>query len=325
VSRRPRVVVALGGNALLRRDEAPTVEAQRRNVERAVAALREVADRCEIVLTHGNGPQVGLLALLADAYDEVPPYPLDVLGAESEGMIGYLLEQSLRNALPGRPVATVLTQIVVDAGDPAFASPSKPIGPVYDERRARALAAERGWTVAPDGTWFRRVVPSPEPLEIVELETIRSLLAAGILPVCAGGGGIPVTRDAEGALRGVEAVIDKDLAAELLARSLGADVLLLLTDVPVVEWRGRGLRKATPPSLRRLAFEPGTMGPKVEAACRFVERTGGRAAIGALEDAAEVLAGTGGTQVDRGRLPSVSRGRGSRGRRRGRGAPSARR
>jgi len=294
---RPRLVVALGGNALLRRGEPPTAKAQRENVERAVGALCGIAGRCELVLTHGNGPQVGLLALQADAYDEMPPPPLDVLGAESEGWIGYLIEQSLRNALPGRAVATVLTQIVVAADDPAFAAPSKPIGPVYPEARARALAEEHGWTVARDGEWFRRVVPSPEPLEIVELETIEALLAEGVLPICAGGGGIPVLRGPDGRLRGSEAVIDKDLAAELLARSLGATRLLLLTDVPAVAWDGRPIRHAHPDDLRRLAFAPGSMGPKVEAACRFVERTGGRAAIGALEDAQDVLAGTAGTQV----------------------------
>jgi carbamate kinase len=291
------VVAALGGNALLRRGEQPTAEAQQANVELAAAALRPLAARCELVVTHGNGPQVGLLALQAEAVVDLPPYPLDVLGAESEGMIGYLLEQALRNALPGRTVATVLTQVVVDARDPAFRAPSKPIGPVYPERRARVLAGERGWTVAPDGDWFRRVVPSPEPLEVVELDTIRALLAEGVLPVCAGGGGIPVARNGDGTLHGVEAVIDKDLAAELLARDLGAERLLLLTDVRAVEWDGRPLGEVTPAELRRLRFEPGSMGPKVEAACRFVERTGGTAAIGALDEAAELLAGRAGTQV----------------------------
>ena len=292
-----RVVVALGGNALLRRGEEPSVDAQRANVERAAAALAPLAAAHELVLTHGNGPQVGLLALQTEADEEVPPYPLDVLGAESEGMIGYLLEQALENALPGRRVATVLTQVVVDADDPAFAAPSKPIGPVYAEQRALTLAGARGWTVARDGEWFRRVVPSPEPLEIVELATIRALLADGVLPVCAGGGGIPVTRAADGTLHGVEAVIDKDLAAELLARSVGASQLLLLTDVPAVEWHGAPLRAATPAELRLLAFAPGSMGPKVEAACRFTERTGGVAAIGSLDDAAAIAAGEAGTQI----------------------------
>jgi len=291
------VVAALGGNALLRRGEQPTAAAQQANVEVAAAALRPLAESCRLVITHGNGPQVGLLALQAEAVIDLPPYPLDVLGAESEGMIGYLLEQALRNALPGIPVATVLTQVVVAADDPAFAAPSKPIGPVYPERRARVLAGERGWSVAPDGEWFRRVVPAPEPLEIVELDTIRALLEQGVLPVCAGGGGIPVARNGDGTLHGVEAVIDKDLAAELLARRLGASRLLLLTDVPAVEWDGRRLGRVTSRELRRLRFAPGSMGPKVEAACRFVERSGGVAAIGALDEAAEVLAGEAGTIV----------------------------
>jgi carbamate kinase len=295
-----RIVVALGGNALLRRGEPPTAEAQRENVERAVEALRPLAAAHELVLTHGNGPQVGLLALQAEAVVDLPPYPLDVLGAESEGMIGYLLEQALRNALPGRTVATVLTQVLVAADDPGFAAPTKPIGPVYPERRARVLANERGWTVAPDGDWFRRVVPSPEPLEIVELDTIRALLAEGVLPVCVGGGGIPVARNGDGSLHGVEAVIDKDLAAELLARSVGAERLLLLTDVARVEWEGEPLAAVTPEELRSLHFDPGSMGPKVEAACRFVERTDGIAAIGALEEAEAVARGEAGTQVTRG-------------------------
>jgi carbamate kinase len=294
-----RLVVALGGNALLRRGEPPTVEAQRANVASAAVALRPLAGH-ELVLTHGNGPQVGLLALQAEAVVDLPPYPLDVLGAESEGMIGYLLEQALRNVLPERAVATVLTQVVVSADDPAFAAPTKPIGPVYPERRAYALAGERGWTVAPDGEWFRRVVASPEPLEILELDTILALLADGVLPVCAGGGGIPVVRDGDGTLLGVEAVIDKDLAAELLARSVGATQLLLLTDVPAVEWHGRPLARVEPARLRRLHFAPGSMAPKVEAACRFVERTGGTAAIGALDDAAAIVAGDAGTIVTAG-------------------------
>ncbi|HVS84747.1 MAG TPA: carbamate kinase [Gaiellaceae bacterium] len=292
-----RIVVALGGNALLRRGEEPSVDAQRANVEAAAAALAPLAAAHELVLTHGNGPQVGLLALQADSGRDVAPTPLDVLGAESEGMIGYLLVQALGNRLPGRRIASVLTQVAVDPGDPAFLAPAKPIGPVYREVRARQLAATRGWTIAADGDWFRRVVPSPEPLEIVEVETVLALLAAGVLPVCAGGGGIPVRRNGDGELRGVEAVIDKDLAAELLARSVGAERLLLLTDVSAVEWDGRPLRRATPAELRGLSFPAGSMGPKVEAACRFAERTGGVAAIGALGEAVAIVAGEAGTIV----------------------------
>jgi carbamate kinase len=297
-----RIVAALGGNALLRRGEPLEADVQRRNVATAVAALAPVARAHELVVTHGNGPQVGLLALQAAADRTVRPYPLDVLGAESEGMIGYLLEQGLRNALPERDIATLLTQVVVAPDDPAFARPTKPIGPVYEEHEARHLAAERGWSIAPDGGHWRRVVPSPEPVEIVELHTVRLLVDAGVLVVCAGGGGIPVVVDGAGALRGVEAVVDKDLAAALLAESLQADLLLLLTDVSVVV-RGYGsadavpIRDSTPAELRDLVFAEGSMGPKVEAACRFVERSGGRAAIGALEAAEELAAGSAGTQV----------------------------
>lgn len=297
-----RIVAALGGNALLRRGEPLEAERQRANVRRAAAALADVAREHELVVTHGNGPQVGLLALQAVSYAGVAPYPLDVLGAETEGMIGYLLEQELRNTLPGRDVATLLTQVVVDPSDPGFARPTKPIGPVYAAAEAHTLAEARGWTLAPDGDGFRRVVASPEPGEIVELTTIGLLVDAGVLVVCAGGGGIPVAAGRDGALHGVEAVIDKDLAAERLASSLHAEALLLLTDVSAVE-RGHGTPAATPISattpaeLRRERFAAGSMAPKVEAACRFVERTGGRAAIGALEDAAALAAGCAGTQV----------------------------
>ncbi|MFN8224876.1 MAG: carbamate kinase [Gaiellales bacterium] len=296
-----RIVVALGGNALLRRGEPAEAAAQQRNIDEATAAIARLADEHELVLTHGNGPQVGLLALQASAYPDVGPYPLDVLGAESEGMIGYLLEQSLRNRLPGRDVATLLTQVVVDRDDAAFAHPTKPIGPIYDEETARGLVTTRGWSIAPDGEHWRRVVPSPEPREIVELATIQLLLEAGVVVVCAGGGGIPVVAE-NGALHGVEAVIDKDLASGLLARAIGADRLLLLTDVDAVEvdWGTAGARplhKATPAELRALTFAPGSMGPKIEACCRFVEATGGEAAIGSLSHAAELAAGTAGTRI----------------------------
>jgi carbamate kinase len=297
-----KLVVALGGNALLRRGETPTAETQRARAREAMVAVAELAREHDIVLTHGNGPQVGLLALQAQAYAGVPPYPLDVLGAETEGMIGYVLEQELENLLPGKSVVTVLTQVVVDPADPAFAHPTKPIGPVYTEEQARRLERERGWSVARDNEHFRRVVASPEPLRIVELPAIRLLVEAGALVVCTGGGGIPVSADAHGRLHGVEAVIDKDLAAELLARSLGADYLLMLTDVDAVMagWGtpdARPIRHATTAELRRLEFASGSMGPKVEAACRFVEATGGTAAIGAQEDAARILAGSTGTTV----------------------------
>lgn len=295
-----RLVVALGGNALLRRGEPAEAETQRRNVARAAAALAALADDNEVVITHGNGPQVGLLALEADAYHAVKPYPLDLLGAESQGMIGYLIVQALR-AETDRSVVAVLTEVAVDPDDPAFRHPTKPIGPVYDHGDAQRLAAEHGWTVAQDGSHYRRVVASPEPREIVELDAIASLLAGGSIVVCAGGGGIPVVRDGVH-LRGVEAVIDKDLTAALLAEQLHADGLVMLTDVPCVE-RGWGtpsaapIGDATPGELRELDFAPGSMAPKIEAACRFVERTGGDVAIGALADLAEVAAGRAGTRV----------------------------
>lgn len=297
-----RIVAALGGNALVRRGEPAEAAVQRRNVEAAARAIAVVAREHELVVTHGNGPQVGLLALQAEAYRDVHAYPLDVLGAESEGMIGYLLEQALANELPGRDVATLLTQVLVDPADPAFARPTKPVGPVYDETEARRLAAGRGYAIAPDGDGFRRVVPSPEPVGVVGLRAIRVLIDAGVLPICVGGGGIPVRRDRSGQLHGVEAVIDKDLSAALLARLLGAHLLLLLTDVPgIVKGfatpAAEQLRRATPAELRGLDLPAGSMGPKAEAACRFVEATGAAAAIGALEDAPAIVRGEAGTIV----------------------------
>lgn len=297
------VVVALGGNALLRRGQPADYALQRANIATAVEAIVELARDHDLVVTHGNGPQVGLLALQGEACAEVEPYPLDVLGAESDGMIGYLLDQELVNRFEGhRQVATLLTQVIVDAGDPAFAAPEKFIGPVYQEAMARRLAAERGWTVARDGRFWRRVVPSPDPRAVVELGTIKLLVDAGVLVICVGGGGIPVAVDRDGRLTGVEAVVDKDRAAALLAEGLGADALLMLTDVPAVETDygrpgSRPLAEVTPDTLRALSFAPGSMGPKVEAACRFAERTGGLAAIGALRDASAILAGRRGTRV----------------------------
>jgi len=297
-----RIVIALGGNALLQRGEPADAPTQRRHVAEAVAALADLAREHELVVTHGNGPQVGLLALQGEAYRQVAPYPLDVLGAESEGMIGYLLDQELVNGLGGRPVATLLTQVIVDRADPAFSHPTKFIGPVYDRHVGELLAAERGWALRADGPHWRRVVPSPQPRSIVELPTIRLLVEAGVLVVCVGGGGIPVVVDQDGRLCGVEAVIDKDRAAALLAYGLNADALLLLTDVAAIE-RDHGtpgaapIARATPDELRALALPDGSMGPKAEAAAWFAETTGGRAAIGALRDAAAVLAGERGTSV----------------------------
>lgn len=300
-----RVVVALGGNALLRRGEPMTAEAQRANVRTASPGLAAVATEHQLVLSHGNGPQVGLLALQAAAYTEVAPYPLDMLGAQSEGMIGYILEQELGNVLPRpTPLATILTMIEVDADDPAFSNPTKFVGPVYTREESDRLARERGWVFKPDGTAWRRVVPSPEPRRIFEIRPIRWLLDRGVVLICAGGGGIPTMFDRVEADRlvGVEAVIDKDLASGLLAREIGADVLVMATDVDGVyaDWgtpEQRRLGAVTAAELRARPFPAGSMGPKVDAACRFVEATGGRAAIGALDDIARIVDGTAGTQV----------------------------
>ncbi|WP_031077825.1 carbamate kinase [Streptomyces sp. NRRL S-118] len=298
-----RVVVALGGNALLRRQERPDAAVQLTNVRAAVAALAPLADEHELVITHGNGPQVGVLALQSAADKSLSsPYPFDVLGAETQGMIGYWLLQSLQNALPARQVCALLNQTLVSAADPAFADPAKFVGPVYGRAEARRLAAERGWTVKQDGTHWRRVVPSPRPQRVVETRLIRLLLDSGAVAVCAGGGGVPVIRDEQGQLTGVEAVVDKDLTAALLAEALDADALLLLTDVPHVSL-GYGtpdaepIGRTTPAALRAQRFPAGSMGPKVDAVCRFVELTGGMAAIGALEDARAILDGAAGTVV----------------------------
>ena len=299
---RPLVVVALGGNALARRGEPLDAARQRARVRAAAQHLSALARAHRLVVTHGNGPQVGLLALQAAALPGVAPTPLDVLGAESEGMLGDWIEQELENALPGAEVATLLTQVEVDPADPAFGRPTKPIGPVYSEAQARRLAAELGFAMAPDGAGLRRVVASPEPRRIVELRTLALLVRADVLVVCSGGGGIPVVRGADGALRGVEAVIDKDLSAALLATGLGAERLVLLTDVPAVyaDWpepRRRPLRRVRASELDPAAFDAGSMAPKLEAARRFVAAGGRSAHIGALEDALAVSRGDSGTEI----------------------------
>ena len=298
-----RVVVALGGNALLKRGEPMTADVQRDNVRHAAPALAAVATKHQLVLSHGNGPQVGLLALQAAAYREVEPYPLDVLGAQTEGMIGYVLEQELGDLLSAEAsLATLLTMVEVDSNDPAFRDPTKFVGPVYDKAGADALAGEKGWVFKPDGEQWRRVVPSPQPKRIVEIRAIRWLLEHGVVVICAGGGGIPTTHSEAGGLVGVEAVIDKDLASELLARDVGADVFAMVTDVDGV-YAGWGtpeqqlLRDVTVDELRERSFAAGSIGPKVEAAVRFVERTGGRAAIGSLDQIEGIVDGTAGTQV----------------------------
>jgi carbamate kinase len=299
-----RIVVALGGNALLRRGEHPTATVQRKNVRTAAEALAPIADGHQIVITHGNGPQVGLLALKAAAYEDVRPYPLDVLGAESEGMIGYMIEQELGNLLPvERPFATILTMVEVDRDDPAFQNPTKPIGPVYTEDEARKLARDRGWAIAPDGDGWRRVVPSPLPKRVFEVRPVRWILEHNVIVICSGGGGIPTAYDDQRKLHGVEAVIDKDRASALLAEEVGADCLILATDVDAVyhDWRTpeeRRIVHASPDDFRHQDFPAGSMGPKVEAACNFVENTGRRATIGAPEDIQGMVAGEAGTAIE---------------------------
>ncbi len=296
-----RVVIALGGNALLRRGEPMDAELQRGNVARAVKTLAPIAKRHQVIVTHGNGPQVGLLALQAASYREVRPYPFDVLNAESEGMIGYLIEQAFANELPGREIATLLTQVEVDLADPAFSKPTKPIGPIYDQAEADSIVAKTGWSLVADNRGFRRAMASPVPQRIFEINVIKLLVDAGVLVICAGGGGIPVAATLEG-WRGVEAVIDKDLSAALLAEAANADMLLLLTDVSAVWTRwpmsaGRPIGSIPCAELRRYEFDAGSMRPKVDAACRFVEQTGRRAAIGAVDQAEAIIRGEAGTRI----------------------------
>ena len=298
-----RIVFALGGNALLKRGEPMTAENQRANVRIAAERIAAVVPGNEIVVAHGNGPQVGLLALQSQAYREVRPYPLDVLGAQTEAMIGYVIEQELGNLLPQeQQLATILTMIEVDRKDPAFADPTKFIGPIYMEKEARRLAEEHDWTIKQDGHAWRRVVPSPEPKQIFEIRPIRTLVEAGVIVVCAGGGGIPTVLDEQGMLHGVEAVIDKDLASALLAQQIDADLLVIATDVDgvYVDWGGpeeRRVESATPDELVELNLPAGSMGPKVEAASRFVRNTGRTAVIGALADIEAIVAGKAGTTV----------------------------
>jgi carbamate kinase len=298
-----RIVVALGGNALLKRGEPMTAENQMTNVKIAASALAELAKEHEIVIAHGNGPQVGLLALQAASYESVDAYPLDVLGAESVGQIGYMIEQQMGNILPfSQKYATLLTQVEVDPNDPAFLNPTKFIGPVYNEEQADVIAKERGFIFKADGEYFRRVVPSPLPKRIFEIDVIKLLIQHNVIVTCAGGGGIPTMYQEDGSLCGVEAVIDKDRTASLLARELKADVLLVLTDVDAVylNWgtdEQKAIRQASPETMSSFGFPDGSMGPKVEAANEFALATGGMACIGSLENAKAMLAGTAGTTV----------------------------
>ncbi|MDN5765133.1 MAG: carbamate kinase [Humibacillus sp.] len=298
-----RIVIALGGNALLKRGQTPDAAIQVANVETACRALAPLAREHEIVITHGNGPQVGVLALQSASDPNLTiPYPFDTLGAMTQGMIGYWMLQSLQNNLPGRDVAAIINQTLVMESDPAFDHPTKFVGEVYTEQEAVELTAARGWVMKPDGEHFRRVVGSPRPQRVIETKLIRSMLDDGTVVVCAGGGGIPVVRDEHGNRVGVEAVVDKDLTAAVLAEHLDADLLMILTDVPaVIDGFGtdaaRPIHRATPKMLRAMDFPDGSMGPKVEAVCRFVELTGGISAIGRFEDAVQLVAGLAGTVV----------------------------
>ena len=300
-----RVVVALGGNALLQRGQALNAENQRDNIRIAVRQLAEVHKHHQLVIAHGNGPQVGLLALMDAAYAAVDPYPLDVLGAETVGMIGYMIEQELGNIIPfDDHIVTVLTQILVDPSDPAFEKPSKLVGPIYDEAEAERLRQEKGWSMAPDGLFFRRVVPSPLPQRIIELDVIRMLVDNGIVVICAGGGGIPTAYDADKKLYGVEAVIDKDLASALLSRDLEAELFVMLTDVANVyadfgTKRQRPIRAAHPDALEQMGFAAGSMEPKIRGACEFVRKTGHSSVIGQLSDLVKIMTSEAGTLVSK--------------------------
>lgn len=298
---KPTLVVALGGNALLKRGEPLEADIQRKNIELAARTIAQLTQQWRVILVHGNGPQVGLLALQNSAYDRVTPYPLDILGAESQGMIGYMLQQALKNQLPQREISVLLTQVEVDAHDLAFSNPTKYIGPIYDDAQAKTLHAEKGWIFKADGKAFRRVVPSPQPKRIVESDAIRTLIARDHLVICNGGGGVPVVEKADG-FHGIEAVIDKDLSAALLARQLHADALLILTDADAVylDWgkpTQRPLAQVTPELLGEMPFDAGSMGPKVTACAEFVSHCHGIAGIGSLADGPAILAGDKGTLI----------------------------
>ena len=298
-----RIVIALGGNALLRRGEAMTVENQRQNVRVAATQMAKIQPGNELVIAHGNGPQVGLLALQGAAYTEVEAYQLDVLGAQTEGMIGYMIEQEMGNLLPHDvPLATVLTQVEVDKNDPAFQKPTKPIGPVYSKEEAEQHARNKGWSIAPDGDKYRRVVASPRPQRIADIRPVQWLLERGTVVICCGGGGIPTYSDQSGQLKGIEAVIDKDLCAALLARQLHADLLVIATDVDAAyaNWgtpEQKAIAHAHPQALKEMFFVAGSMDPKIQAACEFVEQTGKEAVIGALADIEAIVLGQAGTRV----------------------------
>jgi carbamate kinase len=298
-----RVVVALGGNALLQRGQVLSAVNQRENIRVAAVQLGEIHKNHELIIAHGNGPQVGLAALMNAAYTEVEPYPLDVLGAETIGMIGYVIEQELGNVIPYEDnIVTVLTQVLVDPDDPAFQNPSKPVGPVYEKAEAQELQKEKGWAMAPDGPFYRKVVPSPLPQRIIEINAIRLLVDHGMVVICAGGGGIPTAYDKDHKLYGVEAVIDKDLASGLLSTELDAEMFVMLTDVASVYTgygtpQQRAIRAAHPDAIEDLDFAAGSMGPKIRGACKFARETGNSSAIGQLSELAEIMSGAAGTLI----------------------------
>jgi len=298
------ILIALGGNALLRRGQSLTAENQLDNIKRATAQIAQLAEKHQLVLTHGNGPQIGLLAVQNAAQESVKPYPLDLLGAETDGMIGYLLEQELSNLLsPEKIVATLLTRIEVSANDPAFLNPTKPIGAMYTQAEAEHLRTEKHWVIKADGDGFRRVVASPKPLKILGLEPILWLLEHHVIVIAAGGGGIPVALSEDGyGHNGVNAIIDKDLCSALLAEKIAVDILVIVTDVEAVfvDWgkpTQRAIRRISPADFSQLEFPDGSMGPKVEAACQFVKTTGNPAVIGSLEQILELIDGKAGTWV----------------------------
>ena len=298
-----RIVIALGGNALLRRGEPLTFENQRQNIKIACEQIAKIWPNNELVIAHGNGPQVGLLALQGAAYTEVPTYPLDVLGAESVGMIGYMIQQELGNLVPfDVPLATILSQVEVDKNDPAFKNPTKPIGPVYSKEEAERLAKEKNWSIAQDGDKYRRVVPSPLPKRIFEIRPVKWLLERGSIVICAGGGGIPTYYDEQHNLHGVEAVIDKDLCSALLSENLDADLFIIATDVSAafIDW-GKDTQKAIasahPDAIKEIGFASGSMGPKVQAAINFARYSGKDAVIGSLSDIVDIVKGKAGTRI----------------------------
>jgi carbamate kinase len=298
-----RVVVALGGNALLQRGQELSAENQRENIRTAAAELAVVHEDHQLIIAHGNGPQVGLLALMDAHYTAVEPYPLDVLSAETIGMIGYMIEQEMGNLIPFKDhIVTILTQVLVDPADPAFRNPTKPVGPIYDKAEAERLQKDKGWAMAPDGEYFRKVVPSPLPQRIIEMNVIRMLVDEGVVVICAGGGGIPVAYDENRKLFGVEAVIDKDLASGLLARGLDAQMFVMLTDVANVyadfgTQNQRPIKAAHPDALEEMDFAVGSMGPKVLGACQFARETGHQSAIGQLSDLTKIMTGEAGTLI----------------------------